>query len=144
MSLLYRSSPIRVWTPPFKAPLAHERRGRTLNLTYLAIGAVLLGIASPSLASHCTGFTTTEEAIELRTPVEAATTPQNAPGPDGWWTYYMLTDPCAQVVAETNCIPGPLGPYAETNGIPGLQRRDHERDDTCHGMIPADAPAPLV
>ena len=54
---------------------------------------------------------------------------------------------CSGVTTSTDAVPaGPFyvvaatNPYLyqETNGIPGLQRGDRDRDDTCHGIVLAD------
>lgn len=39
---------------------------------------------------------------------------------------------------DPECGPYTIWIYAESNGIPGLQRADDRRDDTCGGAIEAD------
>lgn len=97
---------------------------------------VLSGLAMPVSAHHC-WMPTTSEAVSFRAPADP--TESGVPAEeDGWWTFYLATDACSQLVAGTACLPGVVGIYVESNGIGGLQRRDVAADDTCHGLIPAD------
>lgn len=97
----------------------------------------LWGLAFPASAGHCWG-PSTSEAIAVRTPADVADSGR-PPDEEGWWTYYLATDPCDQTVAGTACLPGLTGVYVESNGIDGLQRQDNAVDNTCHGMIVPDA-----
>lgn len=47
---------------------------------------------------------------------------------------YVFDELCPLAI---DCI-GSFWIYAESNGIPGAQRNDDVRDDTCGGRIPSD------
>ncbi len=93
-----------------------------MRATLLLPLAFALALANPVGADHCTTWSTDPD-------VELDTNPTGV-GP----RYYVDNDP-----VNLPCCPfGSWWVYEESNGIPGLQRSDEERDDTCHGMIRAD------
>ena len=87
----------------------------------LLVLSVVLALASPVGAEHCTGPQQSEH--ELTTCVAGM-----------FPCYYVDNDACSP-----ECGPGlNVWIYEESNGWPGLQRGDEVDDDTCHGMIEPD------
>lgn len=84
---------------------------RTLPLT-IALAAFLATFPAAG-ADHCATWSTSNP--------EADTTTMGGP-------YYVDLDG----IAEGIWI------YEESNGLPGLQRGDEMKDDTCHGSIESD------
>ena len=87
-----------------------------MNKFFIALVALAtISIALPSgTADHCEGFTTSEPEATVESPTGA--------------TFYVDHD-AGQIS---------IWVYEETNGIPGLQRGDTVKDDTCHNSIIAD------
>lgn len=83
----------------------------------VAIAGVLVMLtlaAHPAVAGHCTRFTTSVTGD----------------------TQVVLDVDGAYVVGDRTIARAFV--YEESNGIPGLQRADAGRDDTCHGQIAGD------
>ena len=90
------------------------------------LASVLLAllVIHPADAAHCTTYSTTATDLDYAVVVVEA----------GGILYYPITycrGEC-QYWFSANFI------YFESNGIPGLQRADVVKDDTCHGMIEHD------
>lgn len=90
------------------------------------IARFILGLLSLFLflgagsAGHCTTWTTSAPEID--------TDPLDVTGV----RWYFDNDLC-----QPECLFS-MWFYQESNGIPGLQRGDEVKDDTCHGMIEGD------
>lgn len=84
----------------------------------------VLAVVGPVDADHCATWSTDGD-------VEVDTNPSGAPLVP---RFYVDNDP----VNLPCCVLGSWWVYQESNGIPGLQRLDEERDQTCHGMIAPD------
>lgn len=93
-----------------------------------AFALTLVLLLYPVEASHCTTYSTSE------TDIGAGVIVIEIPSPASGISDYMAVDLC-----QPDCVFS-ISLYAETNGLPGLQRNDVERDDTCHGAVPADQP----
>jgi hypothetical protein len=106
----------------------------------------------PVQAHHCTSWTTSvtnEETVVLELPDDRAlgvryvvndlcNVPKYDPDGDGidlWFGHDFGQVPAP--IAEPACIFS-IFLYYEINGIPGLQRGDEVRDDSCHWMIESD------
>lgn len=88
-------------------------------LALLAAATLLLPSA---VAGHCTTWSTSvtdETQVVVEFPVDVV-------------FRYLAIDKCTPECLFSVWV------YPEANGIPGLQRADEMRDDTCHGMIDAD------
>lgn len=91
----------------------------------LVAGIVLtVLVVQPVDAAHCTTWSTSKTDLDETTIILGV---ENA-------VYLPVT------ICRSTCTYGAVGPlYFEANGIPGLQRADPRRDDTCHAMIEADS-----
>lgn len=89
------------------------------------------GFTVPASAGHCTAWTTSEpyfyDYYRSGWPLYLQRIPTGATGTAGVYVHYD-----AQGYTVEFWI------YAESNGIPGWQRGDENKDDTCHGMIKPD------
>lgn len=92
----------------------------------LASVVLALLIIQPVDAKHCTTYSTSTTDLEYTVIVVDVV----------GIIYY----PIIYCHEENDCewwwAVGPM--YVETNGIPGLQRGDYIKNDTCHGMIQPD------
>ncbi len=79
--------------------------------------ALVVALSGTGNASHCTTWSTSDPEVEA-------------------FGFYVDNDLC-----QPQCIFS-IWSYEETNGIPGLQRGDEVRDDTCHWMIESDTLSP--
>jgi len=92
----------------------------------VAAALALLALPPPADAHHCAAWSTSETYIDSGVSA-VGRVPTGATGAAGVYVhlgyYHFLLD---------------WWIYQESNGIPGLQRGDSIRDDTCHRMIPPD------
>ena len=83
--------------------------------------SLVLMVLTTTDAAHCTTWSTSHAEIDTD-PLDTGLVPRE----------YVDNDLC-----QPECIFS-IWFYEESNGIPGLQRGDEVKDDTCHGMIEAD------
>lgn len=99
----------------------------TRGAALLAIG-ITLALALPATAGHCTTYSTSQTSVYWNLGM-------GEPGP-------ISTATLGELGLHVHCMNWGMfmdcAFYAETNQIPGLQRGDDIRDDTCHGAIAPD------
>lgn len=88
-------------------------------------------LQAPALGAHCTTHSTSTTDLERgMVVVDLYASPERVP-----FVGYFFYDFGCQV--DETCL-FHMGTYTETNGLPGLQRRDALADDTCHGLVKPD------
>ena len=89
----------------------------------LASIVLALLVIQPVDAAHCTTYSTSTTDLDHTVIIVDVV----------GFVYYPI-------ICRDICEYWAIGPmYFETNGIPGLQRADRIKDDTCHGMIEPDS-----